>query len=66
MYQSLDGAGFVGGEYPVMVQVAYIDQRGDPQTWTYGFYYTGKTLYDNAEDIRPNNWYTFRSYEFFS
>jgi hypothetical protein len=61
MFQSLVGGGWVGGEYPIMVQVAFIDQRGDPQTWTYGFIYDGDSQYENVAKIGQSAWFTYTS-----
>jgi len=61
MFQSLVGGGWVGGEYPIMVQVAFIDQRGDPQTWTYGFIYDGDSQYENVAKIEQDKWFTYTS-----
>jgi hypothetical protein len=61
MFQSLVGGGWVGGEYPIMVQIAFIDQRGEPQTWTYGFLYDGEFQYENVTRVEQNAWFKYTS-----
>ncbi len=61
MYQGLTGSGGVGGEYPVMVQVAFIDQRDEPHVWTYGFYYDGDSFYDSSKKVGQDTWFTYTS-----
>ncbi len=61
MYQSLSGSGGAGGEYPAMVQVAFIDQRDEPHVWTYGFYYEGMNFYDCAMQVGQDTWLNYTS-----
>jgi hypothetical protein len=61
MYQSLSGGGYVGGEYPVMVQIAFIDEQNNPYVWTYGFIYDGETEYKNVTKIDQFKWFTYES-----
>ena len=37
--QSLSGGGTAGTEYPLMVRLVYVDDRGSEQIWGAGFYY---------------------------
>jgi len=61
MYQSLPGGGYVGGEYPIMVQIAFIDEQNNPYVWTYGFIYDGETEYKNVTKIDQFKWLTYTS-----
>lgn len=61
IYQGLSGSGGAGGEYPVMVQVAFIDQRDEPHVWTYGFYYEGENFYSCAEQVGQDKWSSYTS-----
>jgi hypothetical protein len=60
VFQSLTGGGWAGGaEYPVTMQVCYIDQRGEPQTWSHGFYFRDVSQYDDSTKVDENAWYTY-------
>ena len=62
IFQSLPGGGGAGGpEYPVTVQVAFIDQRGEPHVWNRGFYYKDKSRYDNATKVEQGKWLHYTS-----
>jgi hypothetical protein len=63
-YQSLAGAGFVGTEFPVRVEVNYTDIYGKDLEWGHGFYYRppdpGTPLYP-SDQILQSAWYFFSS-----
>lgn len=61
VFQSLAGSGGASGEYPVNVQIAYIDQRGESHVWAYGFYYRGDSRYKNSTKVDQNAWFTYTS-----
>ena len=62
MFHSLPGGGEAGGpEYPVTIQVAFIDQRGEPHVWNSGFYYQGTSRYDNAIKVEQGKWFSYTS-----
>lgn len=69
-FQSLQGGGALGSEYPFAVEVYYTDSNGDEQHFFNGFYYINSDpnnkTYDNASDpllhsqeIRNNIWEHF-------
>lgn len=69
-YQSLQGGGALGSEYPLAVEIYYNDANGDEKHFFYGFYYINSDpnnqTYDNASDpllhsqeIRNNIWEHF-------
>jgi hypothetical protein len=37
-YASLDGGGYAGSEYPIMLRIQYVAENGGDYTWTRGFY----------------------------
>ncbi len=45
IYQSLSGGGYLGSEYPLLVQVTYRDESGNQHTWARGFYYQNESRY---------------------
>lgn len=59
---SLDGGGYAGSEYPLMLRVQYVAENGGSYTWTHGFYVQNATNRptDLGEEIRPGEWYQFR------
>ncbi len=62
IFQSLEGGGGAGGpEYPATVQIAFIDQRGEPHVWNRGFYYKGTSVYDNATKVEQEQWFHYVS-----
>ena len=62
IYQSLTGGGWAGGvEYPVMVQIVFIDQRGEPHVWSHGFYYKDFGQYGDGTKVNENAWFTHKS-----
>lgn len=61
IYQSFSGGGWVGGEYPIMVQIAFIDEQSNPYVWTYGFIYDGESEYENVTKIYQLDWFTYTS-----
>ena len=60
-YASLSGGGYLGSEYPVMVRVNYIDERGGRPGWTHGFYYANPEHRPttNGEIIARGEWFPF-------
>jgi RNA polymerase sigma factor (sigma-70 family) len=63
MYQSLSGGGWAGGgEYPVTVELAYIDQKGTAYRWRHGIYYKDESRYSDSSTKLPQNaWFTYTS-----
>lgn len=63
-YQSLAGAGFVGTEFPVRVEIDYTDIYGKDLEWGHGFYYRppdpGTPLYP-SDQIPQSAWYFYSS-----
>ena len=67
--QSLPGGGQLGSEFPIMIQVAYIDINGNDRDWFHGFYYTpppdNYILYDQPdhsnERVARFIWYPYES-----
>jgi hypothetical protein len=66
-YQSLQGGGIMGSEYPLAVEIYYTDQKGDEQHFFNGFYYINNDAstqtYDrsgdpllHSQEIRNNIW----------
>ena len=45
IYQTLSGGGYLGSEYPLLVQVTYRDEAGNQHTWAHGFYYQNDSGY---------------------
>lgn len=45
IYQSLSGGGYLGSEYPLLVQVTYRDDAGNQYIWARGFYYQNDAGY---------------------
>jgi len=69
VYQSLEGGGYQGTEFPMMLNIAYKDAEGNDRNWFHGFYYLSP-----PENYRLNNqaghsneqiarivWYPFES-----
>jgi hypothetical protein len=62
MFQSLTGGGWAGGgEYPVCVELAFIDQNGVPHRWQHGFYYKDVDKYPTSTKVEEGAWFTFVS-----
>jgi hypothetical protein len=63
-YQSLAGAGFVGTEFPMRVEVNYTDIYGKDLEWGHGFYYRppdpGTPIYP-SDQILQSAWYFYSS-----
>ena len=59
---SLRGGGHAGGsEYPVCVELAYIDETGVPHRWHHGFYYQGDDRYASSSKLLQGVWHTYTS-----
>jgi len=63
LYQSLSGGGFQGSEFPVMIKLNYRDAKGNPQFYTWGFYYQNPENHPTpyAEQIERGVWYAYES-----
>ncbi|HEX2908886.1 MAG TPA: hypothetical protein VHO69_18585, partial [Phototrophicaceae bacterium] len=69
-YQSLSGCGWDGSECPLMLQMDYIDQNNELQTWRHGFYYAQpqadypascNTCRQEHDRVNEKAWYTYTS-----
>jgi hypothetical protein len=40
IYQSLEGGGYQGTEFPIMLNIAYKDANNNDRNWFHGFYYS--------------------------
>jgi hypothetical protein len=61
MSASLDGGGYVGSEYPMMLRVNYVAENGGSYSWSHGFYVkndSGRPT-GNGEQVPVNEWYRF-------
>ena len=63
MYQTVPygGAWAGGSEYPVCIELAFIDQNGTPHRWQHGFYYRGQDKYPTSTKVAQNAWFTYTS-----
>jgi len=62
MFHTVPGGGWAGGgEYPVCVEFAFIDQNGVPHRWQHGFYYKGADKYPTSTKVEEGAWFTFVS-----
>ena len=63
MYQTLaQGGGWAGGsEYPVCIELAFIDQNGTPHRWQHGFYHQGQDKYPTSTKVNQDAWFTYTS-----
>ena len=62
VYHNLTGGGWAGGvEYPVTLQIVFIDQRGEPHVWSHGFYYRDVSRYGDATKVDENAWLSYTS-----
>jgi hypothetical protein len=59
---SLDGGGYAGSEYPMMLRVHYVAENGGSYTWAHGFYIrnTSNRPTDIGEEVRAGEWYQYR------
>jgi hypothetical protein len=55
---SLSGGGYAGSEYPLMLQVDYVDTTGGRPGWSHGFYYANPENRPviNAELVQQGAW----------
>jgi len=55
---SLSGGGYAGSEYPIMLQVEYVDSTGGRPSWSHGFYYANPENRPviNAEQVQQGIW----------
>jgi hypothetical protein len=55
---SLSGGGYAGSEYPLMLQVDYVDTTGGRPGWSHGFYFANPENRPviNAEQVRQGEW----------
>jgi hypothetical protein len=59
---NLGGGGHAGGsEYPVCVELAYIDEGGDPHRWHHGFYFKGDDRYAASSKLPRGTWHRYTS-----
>jgi hypothetical protein len=58
---SLDGGGYAGSEYPMMLRVNYVAENGGTYAWTHGFYTKNPTNRpaDLGEQIPAGEWYRY-------
>ncbi|MCB9140377.1 MAG: hypothetical protein H6642_18740 [Caldilineaceae bacterium] len=65
MYQSLAGAGYLNSEFPLRIEIEYVDIYGKELRWGHGFYYRDpddvtRSVPDSSK-IPAYNWYTYQS-----
>lgn len=70
-YQSLDTCGQAGSECPLMIQMDYLDEKGEFRRWFHGFYSRDNpqsnyplqcnSCFQEHEIINPQSWYTYDS-----
>lgn len=59
---NLSGGGHAGGsEYPVCVELAYIDEGGTPHRWHHGFYFKGADRYAASSKLPRGAWHRYTS-----
>ncbi|MGE3271125.1 MAG: hypothetical protein AB7P40_20410, partial [Chloroflexota bacterium] len=58
---SQSGGGYLGSEYPVMIRISYVDEKGGRPGWTHGFYFSNPEMRptENGEIIAQGEWYPF-------
>jgi len=62
LYQTVPGGGWAGGsEYPVCIELAFVDQNGTPHRWQHGFYYKGQDKYPTSTKVDEDAWFTYIS-----
>ena len=61
MSASLDGGGYAGSEYPMMLRVNYVAENGGIYTWSHGFFLQneGGRPTEIGEQVPANEWYRF-------
>lgn len=61
MAASLDGGGYAGSEYPMMLRVNYVAENGGTYTWSHGFFLQNESgrPADIGEQVPANEWYRF-------
>jgi hypothetical protein len=59
---SLDGGGYFGSEYPLMLRIHYIAENGGSYTWAHGFYISNPSNRpaDIGEQITAGVWIPYR------
>ena len=70
VHQSLEGAGYLSSEFPLMVRLDYTDIYGKDQFWVHGFYYKDPDpskgwIIQNGEKIPQMVWWPYESPELF-
>ncbi len=70
-FQDVTTCGVRGSECPVMLQLAYVDQQGNPQSWYQGFYAMRppedtsvlrcESCAQNHIQINPDSWFIYDS-----
>src|SRR5690606_32162478 len=76
-WQSLPICGVAASECPVMVEISYLNEWGQPRTWIQGFYALSDgavpgtrdrcdTCLQPHERVTGGNWYTFESGNLFN
>jgi hypothetical protein len=70
VHQSLEGAGYLSSEFPLMVRLDYTDIYGKDQFWVYGFYFKDPEpsrgwIVQNGEKIPSLIWWPYESPELF-
>ncbi|MBD3180826.1 sigma-70 family RNA polymerase sigma factor [Candidatus Poribacteria bacterium] len=63
IYQSLEGTGWAGGgEYPVNVELTFVDEKGIGYRWLHGVYYKGESKYPSSSTkVGQKQWHTYIS-----
>jgi hypothetical protein len=58
---SLDGGGYAGSEYPLMLRVKYVAENGGSYVWAHGFYFKNETNrpVDIGEQVLQGAWHRF-------
>ena len=60
--QTIPGGGWRGGgEYPVCIELAFIDQNSVSHRWQHGFYYEGTDKYPTSTKVEEDAWFTYLS-----
>jgi hypothetical protein len=60
-YASLDGGGYAGSEYPLMLRVNYVAENGGSYAWAHGFFYRNESNRpaEIGEQIEQGQWYRY-------
>ena len=61
IYHTVAGGWAGGSEYPVCIELAFIDQNGTPHRWQHGFYYGGQDNYPTSTKVTQDAWFTYIS-----